>query len=147
MDFAEYQERAYSTCTPSCYTDIYLDLGYLSEVGELAGKLAKRVRGDVVPDEDIIGEVGDVAWMIAIKARLHKRKININDIDIDFEFAKLPEFMNKLAELESNDVRMAAIVVLSERLGLDFSSCLLANNEKLASRKARGKINGNGDDR
>ena len=77
MTLDEYQELAFKTCTQSCYCDEYLDLGYIAEVGELAGKLAKRIRGDVINDMPIMLEIGDISWMIAIKARLHGEQITL----------------------------------------------------------------------
>lgn len=147
MDFDEYQKKAYSTCTPECFTDKYLDLGYLSEVGELAGKLAKRVRGDVVPDEDIMHEIGDCAWMIAVKALKLGRKLFINmDIVcsglVDFDVHDLLKFKHEEVELKFTTLKF-----FCDHLGLDFKECLRKNNEKLASRKKRGVIQGNGDNR
>ena len=75
MDFVEYQESAFMTCTHECYCDEYLELGYISEVGELAGKLAKRIRGDVVTDISIMHEIGDIAWMCAVGERLNGRVV------------------------------------------------------------------------
>lgn len=147
MDFTEYQEKAFSTCTPECYTDEYLDLGYLSEVGELAGKLAKRIRGDIVSDDAIMQEIGDVAWMTAIKAHLHKLKIKPHDSVIGFGNISLPKFMDKLAGEANHNIRIKSLMILCDRLNLSFGRCLKLNNEKLASRKARGMIKGNGDNR
>lgn len=154
LDFTEYQEKAYSTCTPQCYTDEYLNLGYLSECGELAGKLAKRVRGDVVSGEDIMQEIGDVAWMIATQARKDGYKL-VLDGDIEADFNDVYEFLDHSVEdlfwAHSDKfypgLKFRILQNLCESLGFDFAECLKMNNEKLASRQQRGVIQGNGDNR
>ena len=85
MELNEYQEKAMSTCLPSCNNFAYMSLGLVSEVGELAGKVAKAVRkeeitlfgndlycGKQVPEDGgaelhkgLIGELGDVLWFVA----------------------------------------------------------------------------------
>ena len=147
MDFAEYQEKAYSTCTPECYTDEYLDLGYLSEVGELAGKLAKRIRGDSVPDDDIKHEIGDVAWMILVKARLYGYNIRVMDSVLELKGIGIQQLVLALVVISHHNNRMKTLMALCEMLGYSFESCLEMNNEKLASRQQRGVIQGNGDNR
>lgn len=144
MDFTEYQEKAFSTCTPECYTDEYLNLGYLSEVGELAGKLAKRVRGDVVSDEAIMHEIGDCAWMCAVHDLLHSRVV----VDVFSTFTIYDELhgIRELLDAGGED-RFGAVRVFCEYLGFDFHECLRLNIEKLSSRQKRGVIQGDGDNR
>ena len=48
MELNEYQEKAMSTCLPSCNNFAYMSLGLVSEVGELAGKVAKAVRKEEI---------------------------------------------------------------------------------------------------
>ena len=43
---------------------LYLTLGLVSESGEVAGKLKKIIRGDPVPPEAFLSEVGDVLWYL-----------------------------------------------------------------------------------
>lgn len=155
MDFTEYQENAYSTCTPECYTAEYLRFGYISEVGEVAGKIAKRIRGDVVSDKDIMLELGDCAWMAAVDTRrlgvllvledYVKRQYDILSMATSFPVCQIEQllfFCNTPPIL-----RFYAVKECCEKLHYDFQTCLRMNNEKLASRNARGKILGNGDDR
>lgn len=155
MDFTEYQEKAFSTCTKACYTAEYLRLGYISEVGEVAGKLAKKIRGDIVTDECIMLEIGDCAWMVAVDAKRLGESLVISDyikaqynvVSMTASFPKCPIeqlyfFLNTVPLL-----RFYAVKKSCEKLHLNFKKCLQMNNKKLASRKARGKIRGNGDDR
>ena len=85
MELNEYQEKAMSTCLPSCNNFAYMSLGLVSEVGELAGKVAKAVRKEEItlfgndlycglktPEDGgkelhkgLIGELGDVLWFVS----------------------------------------------------------------------------------
>ena len=44
MELNEYQDRAMSTCMPSCNNISYMLLNLVAEVGEFSGKLAKAIR-------------------------------------------------------------------------------------------------------
>ena len=120
MELNEYQEKAMSTCLPSCNNFAYMSLGLVSEVGELAGKVAKAVRkeeitvfgndlycGKQVPEDGgaelhqgLIGELGDVLWFVS---------------------------------------------GICNVLGLSLEDVAEANLAKLAERKKNGTIIGNGD--
>lgn len=144
MTLDEYQELAYRTCTQACYTDEYLDLGYLAEVGELAGKLAKRVRGDEIRDFSIMLEIGDIGWFISTKARLHGEQITLVPL--------VPCFHDTVYDLlhpanNAFNLKMSILKNVCEKLGFDFDMCLQINIDKLASRLERGTIIGSGDNR
>ena len=144
MTLDEYQELAFKTCTPACYTDEYLDLGYLAEVGELAGKFGKRVRGDVINDMPVMLEIGDIAWMIAIKARLHGEQITLVPI--------VPCFHDTVFDLlhtanNAFNLKMSILKNVCDKLGFSFWECLKLNIDKLESRRIRGEIMGSGDNR
>jgi len=144
MTLDEYQELAFKTCTKSSYCDEYLDMGYLAEVGELAGKLAKRVRGDVVNDMPIMLEIGDIAWFIAIKSRLHCEQITLVPI--------VPGFHDTVFDLmhpaqNAFNLKMSILKNVCEKLGFDFDECLQLNIDKLSGRQDRGTIIGSGDNR
>ena len=120
MELNEYQEKAMSTCLPSCNNFAYMSLGLVSEVGELAGKVAKAVRKEEITlfgndlycgkhiTEDggkelhkgLIGELGDVLWFVSGICKV---------------------------------------------LGLPLEDVAEANLAKLAERKKNGTIIGNGD--
>ena len=120
MELNEYQEKAMSTCLPSCNNFAYMSLGLVSEVGELTGKVAKAVRkeeitlfgndlycGKQLPEDGgaelnkgIIGELGDVLWFVS---------------------------------------------GICNVLGLSLEDVAEANLAKLAERKKNGTIIGNGD--
>ena len=144
MTFDEYQELAFKTCTQSSYCDEYLDLGYLAEVGELAGKLAKRVRGDVINDMQIMNEIGDIAWFIAIKARLHGEQITLMPLVQCFH-----DTVFNLLHPSNNsfNLKMSILKNVCYKLGFSFWECLQLNIDKLESRRIRGEIMGSGDNR
>lgn len=120
MELNEYQKKAMSTCLPSCNNFAYMSLGLVSEVGELAGKVAKAVRKEEITlsgndlycgkritedsgkelDKALIGEIGDVLWFVSGICKV---------------------------------------------LGLPLEDVADANLAKLAERKKNGTIIGNGD--
>lgn len=64
---ASYQTAALATALPTAHSPGYLLPGLLSELGELAGVLAKEYRDSTsINYEDRLSEMGDVAWVIAI---------------------------------------------------------------------------------
>ena len=71
LTFDQYQRAADSTAIyPKELGLIYVTLGLVSEVGEIAGKLKKIIRdkaGQIGPDDrmDLIKEAGDVQWYLA----------------------------------------------------------------------------------
>lgn len=100
MNIDDYQQQAMTTCLPSSRNLEYMVLGLSAEAGEVAGKLAKRIRGDDVSDAVIKAELGDCFWMLAGIATI---------------------------------------------LGVSLSEVLQDNLDKLASRQARGALQGSGD--
>lgn len=114
----EYQERAMSTCMDTCNNLTYMLTGMNAEVGEINDKIAKAVRK---------------GWI-----SLHRNNITFwNDCPQDFiegVLAELGDVMWFCAGLSQ---------VLNRRLG-DVAQ---GNLDKLASRKKRGVIDGNGDNR
>lgn len=141
MDFKEYQKAALSFCSKKCFNHHYLDNRYLGEVGEVAGKLADRERGDVVIDTDIMYEIGDVAWVIAAKASLMKQQLCIKE-----EMIGLNEVtVHHLKDTNTPSVQVTILKAFAESMGFDFSECMRMNLNKLSYRKKYGKIMGNGD--
>lgn len=76
----EYQRRAMTTCMESCDNHAYMLMGFVGEVGELFGKIAKHIRKqkaefysndllDLSMTEqemrDLKAELGDCQWFIA----------------------------------------------------------------------------------
>lgn len=113
----EYQRLAMTTCMDSCDNHAYMLTGFIGEVGELFGKIAKHIRKDkmLIYDNELMSlglserelhdlksEVGDCQWFIA-------------------GFCKV--------------------------MGWTLEEVARENLSKLASRKERGVIDGSGDNR
>lgn len=79
MTLNDYQRRAMTTCMDSCDNHAYMLVGFVGEVGELFGKIAKHIRKksaefnnnllDIGMTEqeksDLKAELGDCQWFIA----------------------------------------------------------------------------------
>ena len=79
-DLATYQAAALATALPTAHSTEYLLPGLLSELGELAGVLAKEYRDSTpINYEDRLSEMGDVAWVVAVW--LHDLDITTTNID------------------------------------------------------------------
>lgn len=122
MDLNEYQKRAMTTCMASSNNFAYMALNLVGEVGEFASKIAKSIRKE------------DYA-------------VNCNEIYVN---DRIPEAvaMSK-AEDEKGELGdiLWQLAGLCKVRGYTLEEIAQANLEKLASRKSRGVIDGNGDNR
>lgn len=120
MTLREYQEKAMATCMPSCRNISYMLLNLVGEIGELASKLAKGVRKEelsIVDNHLITGRyIGTEEF----------REIEIG------------------IKLEARDIAWQ-LAGLCTTMGWDFQEICKMNLDKLASRKTRNVIEGNGD--
>jgi len=171
MTVAEYEEQAAVTAS---YAEgsVYPYLGLIEEIGEAAGIIAKAERDnggvlDEVRREQLKAELGDVLWMIAAVAR---------DYDLTLHQDEEPNFSAEGHPTHPSYVLFGILseTAGSLMLGFDAPSCqperdigvlltvwedlcfaygfkpvdvAAANLEKLASRKQRGVIHGEGDNR
>jgi NTP pyrophosphatase (non-canonical NTP hydrolase) len=114
-----YQEKAMTTCMDSCDNVSYMLLNLVAEVGEFAGKLAKAIRkGHIKIDNN------------------HLYVLN-NEIEDELLCA---------LKGEAGDI-MWQLCGLIQVLGWTAEDVGIDNIDKLASRKRRGVIDGNGDNR
>lgn len=119
MEMNEYQKRAMTTCMPSCNNWSYMMLNLVGEVGELASKVAKAIR---------------------------KNEVTIdNEMLLPKNFAYPDHFLEDL-RAEAGDI-LWQLSGLCEVLGFPLEEVAQKNLDKLASRKARGVISGDGDNR
>lgn len=123
MELNEYQEKAMATCLPTCDNVCYMLMNLVGEVGELASKIAKDIRkGNVVIgrgiDNDLVPLIPFDQWM-----------------DRQEEYKK-----------EAGDI-VWQIAGFCHTMGWDLEDVGLGNLEKLADRKRRDKIDGDGDNR
>lgn len=66
MLLSEYTEFTRSTAIyPKEQALEYLGLGLVSEAGEVAGKLKKRIRDGAMSVDDLVAEMGDVYWYMS----------------------------------------------------------------------------------
>lgn len=123
MELNEYQNKAMATCLPTCDNVSYMLMNLVGEVGELASKIAKDIRkGNVVIgrgiDNDLVPLMPFDQWM-----------------DRQEEYKK-----------EAGDI-VWQIAGFCHTMGWDLEDVGLGNLEKLADRKRRDKIDGDGDNR
>jgi NTP pyrophosphatase (non-canonical NTP hydrolase) len=118
----EYQELAMKTCMQSCDNFSYMMLNLVGEVGELASKVAKDIRKRQV----VIGEFE-------------------NDLSPEMPYdeweARDAEYMHEAGDILWQLAGLCHVMMWS------LEDVAKANLNKLASRKKRGVIEGDGDNR
>ena len=164
MTFEEYQKEAVSFRTDTANNEEYLTLGLIAEVGEAAGKLAKRRRDGVFDDKAFIKELGDILWFVANLADVYDRDYGTSnsdflkgcfDIEADgdsFEDSTMKCITSYVALTVCNDGNYLNDVVLevgylAHRYGYTLGQVAEINIAKLRDRAARGVIKGDGDER
>lgn len=164
MTFEEYQKAAVSFRTDTANNEEYLTLGLIAEVGEAAGKLAKRRRDGVWDEKAFIKELGDILWFVANLADAYDRDYNTNfsadlkdcfavEADGDnFEDSAMKSVAYYVgATVWDDDAYMNDIVAevgyLAHRYGYTLEQVAEINIAKLRDRAARGVIKGDGDER
>ena len=126
MELNEYQQKAMTTCMPSCDNFAYMMLNLVGELGEFASKVAKQIRKENVEviDNDLF--VNNMNWMGP-------------ELGADFR----PEFKAELRK-EAGDM-LWQLSGLCHVMGWDLEDVAAENLEKLAARKEAGTIDGDGD--
>lgn len=123
----EYQLKAMDTCMASCNNISYMLLNLVGEVGEFASKVAKSIR----KEEITIG--GDAAAGVITNSPV---------VEDDTAFY----FMCNELQKEAGDI-LWQLSGLCSVMGWTLNDVAVQNLEKLASRKARNVIDGEGDNR
>lgn len=121
MELNDYQDRAMSTCMPSCKNFTYMMMNLVGEVGEFSGKVAKAVRH----------EAAMLDWNQLITESGPK---SMSDEDL-LELRK-----------EAGDI-LWQLSGLCTVMGWSLEEVASENLEKLADRMRRGVIDGSGDER
>lgn len=164
MTFDEYQKEAVKFRTESANNEEYLTLGLIEEVGEAAGKLAKRRRDGVWDERAFIKELGDILWFVANLLDYRKNegaKQRLKDcflwsfFDAAFPTSHLTFLAVQATHLVNSSRFYSDAFEHTLRwlgsLANDFDYTLEQvagiNLAKLRDRAARGKIQGNGDER
>jgi NTP pyrophosphatase (non-canonical NTP hydrolase) len=123
MELNEYQERAMATCMPSCENFSYMMLNLIGEVGEFASKVAKALRK----------ETGMMDG-----SNFYYYKFQDGEVTSSGMYEELKK--------EAGDI-LWQLSGLCSVMGWDLEEVAQGNLDKLASRKQRGVIDGNGDNR
>ena len=130
MELNEYQDRAMSTCMPSCKNISYMLLNLVAEVGEFSGKLAKAIRK------------GQVAIGGFSPANQNKLTIPSGPQELDFDVLAFDKELQK----EAGDI-LWQLAGLCRVMGWPIEDGANGNLDRLLSRQARGVIDGDGDNR
>ena len=167
MTFEEYQKEAVKFRTESANNEEYLTLGLIEEVGEAAGKLAKRRRDGVFDEKAFIKELGDILWFVANLADYWDKGTNVispnlaDCFDFDFyddrndveECAKALAYWSSAVVYDERDIDecfteiVSNLTCLANDFGYTLEQVEEINLAKLRDRAERGKIQGNGDER
>ena len=123
MTLNEYQDKAMTTCAESSNNDTYALFGLVAEVGELADKVAKAKR------KGTISVQGDLILPVVPEEPT----------------AEFEEFCRGFIKELGDVLWFVALIAKMSGLSLEYVAQL--NLAKLADRKKRGKIIGEGDDR
>ncbi len=124
MELNEYQDRAMTTCMPESDNLFYMLANLQGEVGEFAGKAAKHMRkGELHIFTQGRNEQGSIT---------HGQAWNIT------------EEQRRLLNSEIGDI-LWQVAGLAHVMGLSLEDAARENLAKLASRKDRGVIAGDGD--
>lgn len=125
MTLNEYQEAAMSTCMRTCNNWSYMFFNLVGEVGELASKVAKDIRKGNVDIDTGKGYTSEL----------------MPSMPFDEWVVRSDEYM-----AEAGDI-LWQLSGLCKVMGWSLEDVAKANLEKLASRKQRGVIDGDGDNR
>ena len=165
MTFDDFKKMAVSFRTDSANNEEYLTLGLIAEVGEAAGKLAKRKRDGVFDDKAFIKELGDILWFVANLADFYDCQSDDDRISLmlkdcfkeDSDADRFDESIMRTLSfwvalvLDGEDWHFSDIVFeigsFAEKYGYTLEQVAEINIAKLRDRAARGVIKGDGDER
>lgn len=153
-----YQELAMRTCLPSAKNWEYCYCLIASEIGEAFGKWGKKFRDGEFDKDKLTDELGDVFWGIALACELGGESFfdiwqkeeswgfHCASVKIDYHLPNIyREWM--YYGMKKNIEILSFIKTFAEECGIDPLDCLRRNIAKLAGRKERGTLGGNGDNR
>jgi hypothetical protein len=145
MSFAIYKNNKYPT------------IALIEEIGEVAGKVAKYLRGDQALDvPGLQKEIGDVIWCMAAVCREGKTylsySMNIVCVDLVESVAQAVPLTDLVEQLnhsigKSNTMLLTSLSEIARYCDTTLEECAEMNLAKLRSRKERDVIKGDGDNR
>ena len=148
-----YQELAMHTCLPSAKNWEYCYCLIASEIGEAFGKWGKKFRDGEFDKDKLADELGDVFWGIALACELKGECFERNWVSEYKKYSIGLGFYtpNNFYPIKSCMVDISGVIyfakTVAEPCGRDPLDCLKRNIAKLAGRKERGTLTGNGDER
>ena len=137
MTLSEYQERAMHTCLESSKNFSYMFLNLVGEIGEFASKVAKHIRKDEMSIRDNFLPFGGITIFEGIDPDEEGGRDFLTVIGGEEEEALRKELGDCLWQLSG----------LCSVLDYDLEDIAKENLYKLASRKRRNVIDGDGDNR
>lgn len=142
MELNDYQKQAMTTCMPSSDNFAYMMLNLVGEVGEFASKIAKAKRKHMIDIYCNDIEINYDGWYSeAIATHPHE-----NDESLEIIVNRMvADFKDELKK-ECGDI-LWQIAGLAQTMGWSLEDIAQQNLAKLASRKQRNVIDGNGDNR
>lgn len=167
MNLLQYTEEAHKTCEPQCFNEEYLTLGLISEVGELAGKVKRVIRENIRDNNSICDEIGDANWYFteilnlkgltqdiyyeAIEYSEYEIALDILSMYKSYEIIKVLsqhvcDFIIDYSHRDASQIYFL-LSALCIKFGANIESIRALNIKKLQSRKDRGVICGEGDNR
>jgi hypothetical protein len=160
IEWSEFVKGCKSTIKPPCGEFSYLLPGMKAEVGEILGVFAKCVRGDFDEDEFVkrmMSESGDVMWFLGVISTL----IDLDEVECIYDGPVIRQtvVMEEVEVVLDNLFSACSIIdiktgirpflILLNKLGIavGFSlyECMNGVLEKLAKRKDKGTIQGDGE--
>lgn len=149
MNLKEYQEQAYTTCTPSSGNIVYMTWNLAGEVGEFLSKLAKAVRLEKIA-------VNDNQYEVCGEPLIPEHVMNLKSLTHDEQEAYCQKYVSKTMQeeqeretalkLEAGDI-LWQLSGLCTVMGWSLEEIAQMNLDKLADRQRRDKIVGEGDNR
>lgn len=168
MNSEEYIKKAATFRLPSADNKDYLYLGFMEELGELSGKLSKRIRDTNFDITLFEKEVGDVLWFLA---NIIDFKTKNGEIQTPFAIDLFQKFKPYSNDIPDYDVVVGIARLFDSWINTDcnfgylqsilhyldtlrnrhsnksFQEIAEQNIAKLEDRKSRNAIKGNGDER
>lgn len=121
MTISEYQKKAMLTCMETCDNFAYMSTGLIGEIGEFYGKIAKAIRKD-------------------------KAMVDFNALVTERGAQSMSESEISVLKAELGDTMWFCAGICSV-MDWDLEEICDDNLAKLESRRRRGVIDGNGDER
>ena len=159
MKWSEYQDKAMETyaCPEEWDAWTYTSFLLREEIGELSEIFSKHMRdGKEITRDRVVKELGDVLWSLAAYDHVRYELWHLQSIpELELEFSApsrdaiygVSMALDRLEAGEHLSPRWTMFVMMCRHLKLSPLEVAKTNLSKLADRKNRGVIHGEGDER